>query len=70
MDLNPRQNPFHYWIVGIIVAVAIIVLLTFLRVVRYRQRFARVQRTYYPTPGRVESGYNRDCKNIIQQSHV
>lgn len=67
---NPQPNPFHYWIIGVIIAVAIIVLLIFLRVVRYRQRYVRVQRPVYPTPSQVESGYNPDCKNTIQPRHA
>ena len=70
---NQQPTPFHNWIIGVIVAIAIILLLIFFRVVRYRRRYVRVQvqrPVYPPTPGRVESGFNRDCKKAIQQSHA
>ncbi|KAF8707235.1 hypothetical protein AX14_013676 [Amanita brunnescens Koide BX004] len=73
MDSNfpvpqPNPNRFHNWIIAVIVAIAIVVLLMFFYVIRRRQ--AVRNRTYDPTPTRIESGFNRDCKNIIQQSHL
>ncbi|KAF8707233.1 hypothetical protein AX14_013676 [Amanita brunnescens Koide BX004] len=63
MDSNfpvpqPNPNRFHNWIIAVIVAIAIVVLLMFFYVIRRRQ--AVRNRTYDPTPTRIESGFNRD----------
>lgn len=66
---QPNPDPFHFWAIGVIILSVVIVLLTFLRVIRYRRRAVRI-RTHYPTPSRIESGFNRDCKNIFQRIHI
>ena len=64
-------QPFHNWIIGIIIASVIILLvLGFFRVRRRQQVVSITNYATRPTPSRVESGFNRNCKNVIQQSHI
>lgn len=65
-----QQNPAAKgWIVGVVIAIVSFVILLGIYYARSR-RLRQVIRTQYRNPSRIESGFNRDCTNIIQQSHI
>ena len=66
MSYLQEQGPSQLWIIGVVGPILGFVML----LVLYHACRRRVYYTRHRNPSRIESGFNRDCTNIFQQSHV
>ena len=62
-----QANPAQGWIIGAVIAIVSFVILLAIYGHRRRRQVVRIQ---YRNPSRIESGFNRDCMNIIKQNRI